>query len=53
MDIIRIGKAIADARKAAGMTQEQLANQINVSSQAVSKWENGRKLQQRENVGIH
>lgn len=50
MDLIKIGKAIAAARKAAGMTQEQLASQINVTTQAVSKWENGRNLPDLENL---
>ena len=35
-----IGSRIAKFRKAKGMTQEELANQLGVSSQAVSKWEN-------------
>ena len=35
-----IGSRIAKFRKARGMTQEELANQLGVSSQAVSKWEN-------------
>ena len=35
-----IGSRIAKHRKEKGMTQEELANIIGVSSQAVSKWEN-------------
>lgn len=35
-----IGNRIAKFRKAKGLTQEELANQLGVSSQAVSKWEN-------------
>ncbi|MDR0840191.1 MAG: helix-turn-helix domain-containing protein [Christensenellaceae bacterium] len=35
-----IGRRIAALRKQAGMTQEQLADQLGVSAQAVSKWEN-------------
>ena len=35
-----IGNRITKFRKAKGMTQEELANQLGVSSQAVSKWEN-------------
>ena len=35
-----IGSRIAGARKVKGMTQEELANILGVSSQAVSKWEN-------------
>lgn len=50
MDLIKIGKAISDARKSANLTQEQLASQINVSTQAVSKWENGKNLPDLENL---
>lgn len=35
-----LGKKITDLRKKQGMTQDQLAEIMNVSSQAVSKWEN-------------
>ena len=35
-----MGKRIADLRKQKGMTQEQLAQQLGVTAQAVSKWEN-------------
>lgn len=35
-----IGQRIAKLRKASGMSQENLAEKIGVSSQAVSKWEN-------------
>lgn len=35
-----IGTKIAFYRKAKGMTQEELAEQLGVSAQAVSKWEN-------------
>ena len=34
-----IGSRIAKYRKAKGMTQEALANEMGISSQAVSKWE--------------
>ncbi len=36
-----IGNFIASKRKELGMTQQKLAEQLNVSFQAVSKWENG------------
>ncbi len=35
-----LGKRIAALRKAKGLTQEQLAEKVGVSAQAVSKWEN-------------
>lgn len=35
-----IGKNIAELRKSSGMTQEQLADTLGVSSQTISKWEN-------------
>lgn len=37
---MKIGNKIKELRKARGITQEQLANSIGVSFQAVSKWEN-------------
>ena len=39
-----VGKTIAALRQAKGMTQQQLAAALNVSHQAVSKWENGAAL---------
>ena len=44
MDMIKIGGYIQHLRKAAGMTQKQLAERLGVSFQAVSKWENGDTL---------
>ncbi len=44
MDQIKIGKFIADCRKKKGMTQMQLAERMNVTDRAVSKWENGRSM---------
>ena len=36
-----LGKNIAKARKNASMTQEQLAEKLQVARQTVSKWEAG------------
>ena len=36
-----IGRMIADRRKALGFTQQKLAEKLNISYQAISKWENG------------
>jgi len=41
MDQKKIGKYIADKRKAAGMTQVTLAEKLGVSDKSVSKWERG------------
>ncbi|MBQ7321532.1 MAG: methyltransferase domain-containing protein [Clostridia bacterium] len=38
---MNIGKMIANKRKELGFTQQALAEKLNVSFQAVSKWENG------------
>ena len=37
-----LNQRISEARKALGMTQEQVAESMNVSRQTVSHWENGR-----------
>ena len=38
------GERIAQLRRAAGLSQEQLAEALEVSRQAVSKWETGDSL---------
>ena len=40
----KIGKFIADRRRSQDLTQKQLAEQLNVSDKAVSKWETGRSM---------
>ena len=42
MKIIKISENITVLRKRAGITQEELAQKLNVSNQAVSKWEAGK-----------
>ena len=44
MDTLKIGRYIQRLRKSAGMTQKELAEKLNISFQAVSKWENGDAL---------
>ena len=44
MDQTKIGKFIAERRKSAGLTQNQLAERLAITDRAVSKWENGRSL---------
>lgn len=44
MDAAQTGKCIARRRRAAGMTQEQLAEKLGVTAKAVSKWETGNSL---------
>ena len=50
MDMKMIGKSIAEARKKSSLTQEQLAEKLGVTTQAVSKWENGHNLPDIENL---
>ena len=40
--MLKISENIAALRKQAGITQEDLANKLSVSNQAVSKWEAGK-----------
>ena len=44
MDQSKIGKFIAERRREMGLTQMQLAEKLNVTDRAVSKWETGRSL---------
>lgn len=44
LDKEKVGRAIAQQRKAKGLTQKQLADLLNVSYQAVSRWEHGISL---------
>lgn len=43
-DMKKVGDQIALLRKEKGLTQDKLAESLSVSSQAVSKWENGHTL---------
>ena len=41
------------ARKARGMTQEELAARLSISRQAVSKWETGESLPDRKSTRLN
>ena len=42
MEATEFGKRIMTLRKQKGMTQAQLAEQINVSNKTISRWETGK-----------
>ncbi len=44
MDQVKIGKFIAERRKKKNLTQIQLADMLNITDRAVSKWERGKAL---------
>ena len=44
MDQIKIGKFIAECRKKQNLTQLQLAEKLNITDRAVSKWERGKSM---------
>ncbi|MBO5294489.1 MAG: helix-turn-helix domain-containing protein [Clostridia bacterium] len=44
MDQIKIGKFIAECRKKENLTQMQLAEKLNITDRAVSKWETGKSM---------
>ena len=44
MHQIKIGKFIAERRKKNNLTQMQLAEKLNITDRAVSKWENGKSM---------
>ena len=44
MDQIKIGAFIAECRKKVGLTQMQLAEKLNITDRAISKWERGKSL---------
>ena len=44
MNQIKIGKFIAECRKNVNLTQMQLAEKLNITDRAISKWETGRAM---------
>jgi transcriptional regulator with XRE-family HTH domain len=45
-----LGEKLKSARKSAGLTQEQLANKLVVSRQAITKWESDKGMPDIENL---
>ena len=41
MDQLKIGRFIAECRKKKDLTQMQLAEKLNITDRAISKWETG------------
>ena len=44
MNQMKIGKFIAECRKKKNLTQVQLAEKLNVTDRAISKWETGKGM---------
>ena len=44
MNQVKIGRFIADCRKEKHITQVQLAEKLNITNRAVSKWETGKSM---------
>lgn len=44
MDLKKIGMFLKEQRKEKGITQEELAQILNVSNRTISRWENGRNM---------
>ena len=44
MDQVKIGKFIAECRRKTNLTQMQLAEKLNITDRAISKWETGKSL---------
>lgn len=42
MDYEKIGKLILEKRKEAGLTQKELADKLNITDRAISRWERGK-----------
>ena len=47
-----IGKRIAIARNAAGINQDELADAVGVHKQTISRWENGKRAPNGEEIRL-
>lgn len=52
MDMLKIGRFLAELRTASGLTQEQLGEEIGVTNKTVSRWECGNYLPPAEMLQI-
>lgn len=52
MDQIKIGKFISSKRKEKNITQIELAEKLNITDRAISKWENGVCLPDANNIPL-
>ena len=50
---MKLCEKLYELRRAAGLSQEELAERLNVSRQAVSKWENGVSHSYRYHTQYH
>ena len=48
IDLVQVGLRITELRKNAGLTQVRLAERLNITHQAISKWETGVSLPDAE-----
>ena len=48
--MFNLGEKIVNLRKENNITQEELANKLNVSRQSISKWESGLSLPEISNL---
>ena len=44
MDQVKIGRFIAECRKNKKLTQAELAEKLNITDRAISKWETGKGM---------
>ncbi|HIY93541.1 helix-turn-helix domain-containing protein [Companilactobacillus sp. HBUAS56275] len=47
---MKIGEQLQNQRKLHGMSQDELADELHISRQSISKWENGKSLPSFSNV---